>query len=446
MNRIALARKRVPAITKGRLLAIFLLIGLVACAPEKITTQIDKDGVITQQPHIWKSSTSNGPRSSGLHRGYIVEDRGVLAVGVRESAQKVVGERFLQLKDLETGENLWVWDEFENKSIGTLRQSIGLYPGSMLLHDASTTYCINTLTGKTIWKTRNPELSLRPYPAFLGERYFMPGRSLESQKKRRIEPTIFAGDVRTGALKEIVKPVMRDEYAYIDSDSLYYRGSMLNMEAFSRNGSDYLVVPFTEPGPKDQYNHTRGYFGLYNLSAKKWVYERIAIRPDNGGASACLKPIVNGDKVYVTSLTTVGCFDLMTGKEIWRRSLSDMFTGFNDFILVEDKLLLNGDNATLYCVDANTGSPRWTQKASALTSDLYHQDGVVYYIYTKSLLAVDVNTGKLLWDMPSPDIKLERRHDSWFAGFVTGSPGKNGKKGKIFASTNYNVYCFEAAL
>lgn len=421
------------------------MFGLPACNPEKITTETDKDGVVTQLPYIWKSSSSNGPLSTGLHRGVIIENRGVLTLAVRESTRpNTQGERYLQLKDLETGHNLWTWDEFQNKSTGTLRQSIGLYPGSMLLHDASTTYFINTVTGKTIWKTRQPEIRLGPYPAFLGDRYFVPGNSLQSQRKRRIEPTIFAGDVRTGELKEFVMPRMSDEHAYFEMDSTYYRGSMLNIEALSRNGIDYLVVPFTEPGPKDQYNHTRGYFGLYNISENKWVYERVAIRPHEGGASSCLKPIVHDDKVYVTSLTTVGCFELMTGKEIWRRSLTDMFTGFNDFILVGDKLLLNGDNATLYCVDANTGSQRWTQKASALTSDLYHQDGVVYYIYTKSLLAVDIQTGKLLWDMPSPDIKLRKRQDSWFTGFVTGLPARDGKKGKIFASTNYNVYCFEA--
>jgi outer membrane protein assembly factor BamB len=425
---------------------LIILSSLFACNPGRITTQTDKDGVVTQLPHLWKSSISNGPLATGLHRGFIIENRGLLAVGVRKSVgSKVSGEHFLQLKDLETGENLWVWDEFHNKAIGTLRQSIGLYPGSMLLHDASTTYHINTVTGKTIWKTRQPEIRPGPYPAFLGNRYFFPGNSLASQRKRRTEPTIFAGDIRTGELRELVVPKMRDEYAYIDTDSMYYRGSVLNIEAFTRNGVDYLVVPFTEPGPKDHFNHTRGYFGLYNLSENKWVYERVTIRPDQGGASSCLKPIVKDDKVYVTSLTTVGCFELMTGKEVWRRNLSDMFTSFNDFILVGDKLLLNGDNATLYCLDANTGTPKWTQKASALTSDLYHQDGVLYYIYTQYLLAVDIQTGKLLWDLASPDIKLENRTDSWFTGFVTGLPAKDGKKGRIFTSTNYNVYCFGAA-
>ncbi|MCF2495409.1 outer membrane protein assembly factor BamB family protein [Dyadobacter chenhuakuii] len=426
---------------------IYLIIfsGLLACNPEKVSTETDKDGVITRLPHVWKSSISEGPRSFGLHRGYIIDNRGILAVGMRKSAESSAkGEQYLLFKDLETGENIWKWDEFQFKTIGTLRQSINLYPGTMLLHDASTTYHINTMTGKTIWKSRNPEISLRPYPAFLKDKYYVPGVSIESQRRKRREPTIFACDVATGAVKELMMPKLKDEHAYVDPDSIYYRGSMLNIEACSRDGIDYLVVPFTEPGPKDLFNDTRGYFGLYNITDKRWVYERIAIRPDHGGASSSLKPLVHGDKVYLTSLTTVGCFELMTGKEVWRRNLSEMFTGFNDFILVGDKLLLNGDNATLYCVDANTGLPMWTQKASVLTSDLYHQDGIIYYIYTKFLLAVDLQTGKLLWDMPSPDIRLEGRDDSWFTGFVTGTPAKDGKKGRIFASTNYNVYCFEA--
>lgn len=428
-----------------RILYFFLLSGLLSCRPDKITTETDKDGVVTQMPYLWKSSISDGPLATGLYRGYIVDDRGLLAVGVRKSGKsKPNGDNYLQLKDISSGENIWTWDDLHNNSIGSLHRSIGLFPGKMLLHDASTTYLINTVTGTTIWKTRNTELGLGPYPTFLGEEYFVPGISLESQSKRRIEPTVFKGDVRTGSLKKLVMPKISDEYAHMNVDSMYYRGSMLNVATFSRDGSDYLVIPHTEPGPKDQYNSIRGYFGLFNLKENKWVYERISIRPDLGGASACLRPIVHDNKVYVTSLTTVGCFDLMTGKEIWRRSVTDKFTGFNDFTLVDDKLLLNGDNATLYCVDANSGGVLWTQKSSALTSDLYCQDGVVYYIYTKSLLAVDLLTGKLLWDMPSPDIKWENRHDSWFAGFVTGLPAKDGSKGKIFASTNYNVYAFDA--
>jgi outer membrane protein assembly factor BamB len=426
---------------------VYLIIfsGILSCNPEKITTHTNDDGVVTQLPYIWKSSISDGSLSTGLYRGFIVDNRGVLAIARRKSEQSNnTGEYYLQLKDLETGNNLWIWDDFNNKTVGSLHRSIGMYKGSMLLHDGSTTYLINTLKGTTIWKTRSPELSLNPYPTFLDDRYFLSGNSLESNKKQRIEPQVFEGNVGTGELKEVVMPKFGDEYAYVNADSKYYRGSMLNMGSFNSNGMDYLVIPHTEPGPKDQYNNTRSYFGLFNLTENKWVYERIAIRPVNGGASACLTPIVKDNKLYVTSLTTVGCFELMTGKEIWRRNLTDMFTGFNDFIIVGDKLLLNGDNAILYCLNANTGSQLWTQKASAVTSDLYHQDGIVYYIYTKYLLAVDIQTGKLLWDMPAPDIKGENRQDSWFAGFVTGLPAKDGKKGRIFASTNYNVYCFEA--
>jgi hypothetical protein len=69
----------------------------------------------------------------------------------------------------------------------------------------------------------------------------------------------------------------------------------------------------------------------------------------------------------------------------------------------------------------------------------------VYYIASQDLLATRVSDGKLLWKLLCPDYYTEKRGDSWFMGFVTGLPGKNGKKGRIFASTNLNVYCFEAA-
>jgi outer membrane protein assembly factor BamB len=95
-------------------------------------------------------------------------------------------------------------------------------------------------------------------------------------------------------------------------------------------------------------------------------------------------------------------------------------------------------------LDTNTGSKLWELQSSAMASDLYHQDGMVYWIRSKNLLAADLATGKNLWDMASLDRKEENRPDSWYGGFVTGIPSKDGKKGKIFATTNLNLYCFEA--
>jgi hypothetical protein len=76
------------------IIAIWLLFCLLACNPEKITTETDKDGVIRQLPHGWKSSNSNVPFDAGLHRGFLIELRGVLAMGVCKSPKpNARGER-----------------------------------------------------------------------------------------------------------------------------------------------------------------------------------------------------------------------------------------------------------------------------------------------------------------------------------------------------------------
>ncbi len=426
---------------------LLLLSGLLACNPAEVTTQTDQEGVVTQLPHVWKSSISDGKvRSTGLYHGYIIDNRGVLAMAVRKTARPgLYSDSYLQLKDLETGENIWTWDEFHNQSAGSLHNSIGLYPNMMLVHDGPYDYAINTNSGTTIWKKDNMLHSATPYPAFLDQKFYFTANGPTPASKNRVEDGVFVGDVNTGEISELTVPKYSEEYSVSKPGLPYYVGSLIRIEAFKKDNMDYLVVPHVEMGPNIKYNDNRAYFGLYNITQKKWVYERIPLNYPDEGTSTSLKPIVDGDLVYLTSLNSLACFEVMTGKQVWQRKVTDDYTGFNYMIKVGDKLLINGDNATLYCLNAATGSVLWTQKASIITSDLYQQDGVVYYIYTKYLLAVDINSGKLLWDMPSPDIKWEKRGDSWFAGFVAGIPGKDGKKGKIFASTNYNVYCFEAA-
>jgi outer membrane protein assembly factor BamB len=423
-----------------------LFSGLLACNPEKITTQTDGDGVVRQLPFVWKSSISNGLRGYGMYRGYVIEGKGVLCVSMKESPDqnRTQGNQYLQLKSLSTGETLWSWDDLFNKRIGSLRQSVKLYDGKMLIHDGTSDYLIDSKLGKTIWKTKNDLPSSGPHPAFLNDKFFVTSNTHASSNNGRMEEGIFEGDATTGNLRELVKPNYSEEYAIHRPNSEYYIGSLINIEAFTRNNNDYLVVPHVEMGPNVKYNDNRAYFGVYNLSQNKWVYERVPLNYPDEGTSACLKPIVDGNSVYLTSLNSVACFEVLTGEKVWQHKLTEKYTGFGDFIKVGNRLILNGHDAMLYCLDTNTGSKLWTQPSSAIASDLYHQDGIIYWISTNELRAVDLETGKLCWNMKSLDTKEENRPDSWYWGFVTGIPSKDGKKGRIFATTNLNLYCFEA--
>ena len=419
--------------------------GLLACNPEKITTQTDRDGVVTQLPFFWKSSISDGIRAEGLNHGYIINENSILCVAMRKSSDpKKYGEYYLQLKDVNTGKNIWIWDDFYKKSIGSLRKSINLYPGKMLLHDGPYDYLINTGSGTTIWKKENKLYSASPYPAFLDDKFYFTANGINPSKENKIQEGIYAGEVSTSNISELVTPKYSEEYAVHKQGLPYYIGSLINIEAFKKDNINYLVVPHVEAGPIVKNSADRSFFGLFNLTQHKWMYERVPLGFHEDGASASVMPVVNSEKVYMTSLNSVSCFDVMSGKKNWEYRLSSDLVTPMDMLLVNNKLLVNCTNAKMYCFDAYTGNVLWEQQSSAIASDLYHQDGVIYWIRTKNLLAVNIETGKVLWDLPSLDDKEENRPDSWHWGFVTGIPAKDGKKGKIFATTNLNLYCFEA--
>jgi outer membrane protein assembly factor BamB len=204
-----------------------------------------------------------------------------------------------------------------------------------------------------------------------------------------------------------------------------------------------LLVSYNLPDPRPAFTSTAsGYFSLYNVTQKKWVYEQMPmVNQDEAGAGN--HSAIIGDKVYYTIDMWVGCFELMTGKRVWMKRITPASV-FSDMIVAEGKLLANGQDAKLYCLDPETGNILWRQESSGIGSSLFYLNGVVYYIASKNLLAADVATGKLLWNLPCPDARVAGRTDSWFSGFVTGLPALNGHKARIFASTNLNVYCFEA--
>lgn len=427
-----------------RSLSLILFFLLSCCRPEKIDIVRNAEGVVTQMPFIWKSSISDGVLGYGLYHGYIVDGKGIVCISMRKSTDpKKYGEFYMQLKDVDTGKDIWTWDDFFNKILGsTLNQSILLQNGKMLIHDLNSDYCIDTGTGKTIWKSQRGFGSAME-PTHLGDKYFISGNPPAMRDQYRVQDALYVGDFNTGRLVEKLRPQYSEEFAKKIGD-WYYVGTLYRFLTFNNGTDEMLLLPYEEPGPVGRFNDQRTFFGLYNLTREEWVYERIPVSVAEDGGNASLMPIMNGEKVHLTSLNRVFCFDWRTGKKIWERKLTEIHTGPDDMILVGNRLVLNFHNATMYCVDAQTGQMLWSQKSSAMSSDLYHQDGIVYWIRDKNLQALDIETGHILWDMPSLDRKEEKRSDSWYGGFVTGLPGKNGQKGRIYATTNLNLYCFEA--
>jgi len=199
-----------------------------------------------------------------------------------------------------------------------------------------------------------------------------------------------------------------------------------------------LLITYSEKGPERQ--EYEGYLALYNLSKKVWVYDRKPLWGERkvGILNGAVR--VRGDKMYTITSNEILCHNWQTGERVWLKVLPSFAEIQGIF---EDRYMVLYDSmSTLYCVDADTGQQIWklANETLAYTSS-YCADGILYYLSKGNLRAWDLKTTKLYWDIPSdtPD-KL----DGHFWVFVTGLPGKNGQKGRIFTRTGYHTYCFEA--
>ncbi len=436
------------------LLLLTLLGSVVSCqSPEDVALK-DENGVATRLPHIWKSSTSlDGRLNSSMNAQHIYDGRYVLA-SERAATSGPYTATGLCLKRLEDGQNAWVWnDRFlpDEYSI-VYNYSMYIYKNLLFYKSAYRSYCIDQESGKTVWKKEwGRNFSSEITATGLGPHFYFTGTPPEIYAKNRWEESIYQGDMATGEVREVAKLKTFPDSVWHDPSDFDWIARGRKIKPFMRGTDTMLLVSYDLPDVRPYYQNTpsSGYLSLYNLTQKKWVYERMPILSDvrlgvESEAGGGNWPNIIGDKVYFAVNMWVGCYDLMTGERIWFQRLTPASL-FSGMIVAEGKLLANGMNGKLYALDPETGRTLWTQRSSGIGSALHYQDGVVYYIASQDLLATRVSDGKLLWKLYCPDYYTEKRGDSWFMGFVTGVPGKNGQKGRIFASTNLNVYCYEAA-
>ena len=87
---------------------------LFSCNPEKIATKIDAQGITVQLSPVWRSSVSENDKHLANDIGQaIVTDKGVLfPKGTALPSNPQFSRSYIVLKDQETGQDLWSWNDF----------------------------------------------------------------------------------------------------------------------------------------------------------------------------------------------------------------------------------------------------------------------------------------------------------------------------------------------
>jgi outer membrane protein assembly factor BamB len=396
----------------------------------------DDVGIVQEKAFVWQvSNTANPNEPEGRGEQTLLINGNLLDTysDIPEQASHQ-----LTLLEINTGMKLWLWKDLigSNEKILLGRGGRYSYQDFLLYHLGPRSYCIDTQTGKTLWKQWNL-CSGFPNMCGLGNLYFSNGTPWEQFNKSIQEDRVYKTDLRTGKQTEIVMPKYNPENTRPDMGYSENRGFISEVFPVVQQQDTLLILAYNES--HKNRNQFEAYIGLYNMTQKAWVYERkpIDIPVKEGFNRSWL--ITKGEKMYTILNNWLVCSNWQTGAKIWAKAMPS-FAQSPTLIENDRYLVAVSTDSRLYLLNPDTGEEIWQVRETTNGADFYYDKGILYYL-TDRLCAREIPSGKKLWNIKSP---TDGKIDGFFWVFVTGLPGKNGQKGRIFTRTGYHTYCFEA--
>ena len=412
-----------------------------ACNPDRIDTKVDAQGVTTQLSPVWRSSIAEDTK-------YTADDIGVPLIGEKgiifpKSKPPLAGQPrqhiYMVLKDKETGSDLWSWDNFAEayQNVYIFKSYQDDMSETFYWGDGNRGYGVDMKTGKTVWKITYSDWWAGASRVVSNGFYYNTLNPKEYYEKSTSKPNLYRGNLRTGVIEPLLTPVYSGSIGRETGGYKQFFGAINGIRVLNIAGDEHILFDYYDSTHPTNYWHTPR-ISLYNLTQKKFVYEGLAMK-DAGYLLAVNGHLqVNNGKVYDAIDRYTVCHDLMTGKQLWERAFGSLC---DHQLAFDNKLLTYISDGNLYCLDANTGQTLWRQEC-VVGSNFAHLNGVVYYAANRELRASDAQTGKVLWRIESPDWR--KNDNARFRGFVAVVPGKGGQKGRVYAHTGLNAYCYEA--
>jgi len=426
---------RIPIIA---MTALMWAVIALSCSKKDVDIEkTDAQGVVVGKQPIWQVPNTADPNipDGGILYSLIVDGDVLDGYAYKPGT----GKPTMILRDAQTGKVKWEWNDVlrDFEPVALNRRSTYQFENYLFYNYGPRNYCIDARTGQTIWR-KATGYSAFPTAAMLGSVYFTKGTPQALQDQSIVEDRVYRGDVRTGKEVEIVMPRYSRKSIRQEASWRQWVGLIPDIQPIVQGSDTLLLIPFTETAPTR--NGFEAYIGLYNMTQKTWIYERKRLNEQwlEGFNTAWLTVV--GDKMFTILNNAVACSNWRTGELIWFRPLPS-FAAIPTPI--EDKYLaVFSTDSRLFLLDINTGQTIWEKNREIMstTSQMYYDQGILYYM-TANLNAVEIPSGRKLWNIPSA---TDGRMSGHFWGFITGVPGKNGQKGRIFTRTGYHTYCYEA--
>ena len=391
-------------------------------------------GIITEMQYVWKTQMTKN--SDLIYES--IDSPPIYGNNVILPYQDGNSEEIVSISSLD-GSIAWHWRPMNSRGNGSRVTITDYHQNDKLLTFVlrpNNVYTIDLRTGSIIADEILDASWIRRIGG-QGNTYYLTGETFKEEFAGNIT-VIYFGDQNVLESSELTRP--NSDYAlhHEDEKSL---GQIGDPHVLEINGKSNLAYSFGDNKPNWMSAH---YVALYDLEAGEYVYDRIPIDTISD-LYANGPQLIHEGLGYIVSDEGLNCYNIANGKIIWRKAFSA--GPFISNIIVEDEVLLYLiEDTYLYGLDPLTGEQLWREKASGTSSHMVALNGVVYFVGGGDglLHAVEIETGKHLWKIVSPD--LATNSDAWFARQLAVFPPQPGEeKGRVVVMSFLNAFAFEAA-
>lgn len=396
----------------GILLVLAATLG--GCKPNEILPKPTE----AHNPIIWKK----GLEKSGLTSTPHVYN-GTIIMG---HPDKETNNYLVYSLNAETGDSIWQtrivtpfeFDPFDGD------MSV-LHEAKLVLTDSKRMFVLNADNGEILWNYTDPNN--------YGGVCIIDDYIYIADIVNRLSATMYRFDINTGA-KEALFTIKHGKNEPGHDFTPYL---MMPVQWVHPSGDKILVLQnrsygHDKIGPDGMYGYSKMDLMAYNLTADSILWYRYEVDNFSSGA----RPAIDGNKVYFYGDRHAYCINPLTGETIWKFYIGngpeDDFNTAN-ILIIDDKLIVKPDNASMYAVDKNTGTQIWHNPNTESMPGLLTECNDTIWFSSAGIIAIDAFTGKTLidhWD--------NNDSGSWI--FPVAFHPTNGR---IYTSDATTFYCLD---
>lgn len=256
----------------SRILFSAILLCLMSCCKDEGNGILKNDqGEIIHLPYLWKiplHEDNNWQSHSLPIEGNIIIDTDKVLIFTNQNSQS----RYLTLISSETGEVIWKWNEwYQPQTEDFLGRYVAINNNHLHWITGTRHYWVDLETGETVKRYRGSN-SFSYQLLQLDNTFFALGQPLDTLETFQTE-VVFKGDFYSEVPTRVLVPSFKLENAIGNRI-----GQVSSIIAFEENLDTFLIVAYQDIFPDWNF---QSYLGLYNLTSREWVYEKIQLSEIN---------------------------------------------------------------------------------------------------------------------------------------------------------------------